>query len=95
MNLRQVDRNIPFKSVHATRGKAIRAEPIAALYEQGKWHHVGAFPQLEDQLTEWMPNEPNQKSPDRLDAHVWAAVELTGGVSGHIRATGRTMEKRT
>jgi len=94
-NLRTVDRNIPFKSVHATRGKAIRAEPIAALYEQGKWHHVGAFPQLEDQLTEWMPNEPNQKSPDRLDAHVWAAVELTGGVSGHIRATGRTMEKRT
>ena len=89
MNLRQVDRNIPFKSVHATRGKAIRAEPIAALYEQGKWHHVGAFPQLEDQLTEWMPNEPNQKSPDRLDAHVWAAVELTSGASSHIRAAGR------
>jgi len=81
MNLRQVDRNIPFKSVHATRGKAIRAEPIAALYEQGKWHHLGAFPQLEDQLCEWMPNEPNQKSPDRLDAHVWAAVELTGRTS--------------
>jgi phage terminase large subunit-like protein len=80
-NLRTVDRNIPFKSVHATRGKAIRAEPIAALYEQGKWHHLGAFPQLEDQLCEWMPNEPNQKSPDRLDAHVWAAVELTGRTS--------------
>jgi len=94
-NLRTVDRNIPFKSVHATRGKAIRAEPIAALYEQGKWHHLGAFPQLEDQLCEWMPNEPNQKSPDRLDAHVWAAVELTGGVSSHIRASGRTVGAKT
>jgi len=94
-NLRTVDRNIPFKSVHATRGKAIRAEPIAALYEQGKWHHLGAFPQLEDQMCEWMPNEPNQKSPDRLDAHVWAAVELVGGVSSHIRASGRSIGVKT
>jgi len=50
VNLRTVDRNIPFKAVHASRGKLIRAEPIAALYEQGKVHHVGTFPQLEDQM---------------------------------------------
>ncbi|MFA6364587.1 DNA-packaging protein [Methanoregula sp.] len=93
MNLRRIDPNIPFRSVHATRGKAVRAEPIAALYEQGRWHHVGAFPQLEDQMCDWVPNEPNQKSPDRMDAHVWAAIELTANTGGRIRATGRTMEK--
>lgn len=89
-NLRNVDRNIPFKAVHATRGKVIRAEPIAALDEQGKWHLVGTFPQLEDQLCEWVPGE---KSPDRMDAHVWAATELTGNTGGHVRAIGRTIEK--
>jgi phage terminase large subunit-like protein len=89
-NLRTVDRNIPYKGVHATRGKAIRAEPIAALYEQGKWHHVGTFPQLEDQMTEWEPNGKNQKSPDRMDAHVWAAVELTGRGHSTVMVAGAT-----
>jgi phage terminase large subunit-like protein len=74
VNLRTVDRSIPFRAVHASRGKLIRAEPIAALYEQGKVHHVGTFPQLEDQMTEWVPGE---KSPDRMDALVWAITELT------------------
>jgi len=74
VNLRTVDRGISYKAVHASRGKAIRAEPIAALYEQGKVHHVGTFPQLEDQMCEWVPGE---KSPDRMDALVWAITELT------------------
>lgn len=76
VNLRTVDRNIPFKAVHASRGKLIRAEPIAALYEQGKVHHVGTFPQLEDQMCEWVPGD---KSPDRMDALVWAITELSSG----------------
>lgn len=55
MLLRVVDRNIPFRSVKAARGKAIRAEPVAALYEQGRVHHVGEWPELEDQLVCWDP----------------------------------------
>jgi len=74
VNLRTVDRSIPFRAVHASRGKLIRAEPIAALYEQGKVHHVGTFPQLEDQMCEWVPGE---KCSDRMDALVWAITELT------------------
>ena len=73
VNLRTVDRQISFKAVHATRGKVIRAEPIAALYEQGKVHHVGTFPQLEDEMVEWVPGN---KSPSRMDALVWALTEL-------------------
>ena len=64
--------------VHATRGKAIRAEPIAALYEQHRIHHVGSFPALEDQMCEWDPTDP-QSSPDRMDALVWAFTDLMGG----------------
>jgi len=62
-----------FKQVRASRGKLTRAEPISALYEKGKVHHVGAFKELEDQLTTWVPGE---KSPDRLDSTVWALTEL-------------------
>jgi phage terminase large subunit-like protein len=87
VNLRTVDRMIPFRAVHASRGKVIRAEPIAALYEQGKVHHVGTFPQLEDQLCEWIPGE---KSPDRLDALVWAVHELTDKAGAMIRVGGVT-----
>ncbi len=71
--LRTVDPNVPITLVHATRGKQIRAEPIAALYEQGRGHHVGTFAALESQLTDWTPG---QASPDRLDAMVWAATDL-------------------
>jgi phage terminase large subunit-like protein len=74
-NLRTVDKAIPYRAVHASRGKAIRAEPISALYEQGRVHHVGDFPKLEDQLTTWDPTA-GMKSPDRLDAAVWALTEL-------------------
>lgn len=76
--IRQVDQSVPVKMVSASRGKVQRAEPVAALYEQGRVHHVGAFPQLEDQLTMWTPQ--SGLSPDRLDALVWALTELAAGV---------------
>ncbi len=72
--LRTVQRNIPYTGVRASRGKQVRAEPVAALYEQGRVHHVGAFPDLEDQLVNWVPGA--EDSPDRLDALVWAITEL-------------------
>lgn len=71
--LRTVAPSVSFKAVHASRGKQIRAEPIAALYEQGRVRHVGSFPELEDQLCEWVPGAT---SPDRMDALVWAFTEL-------------------
>lgn len=73
--LRMVDRTIPYKAVHASRGKRTRAEPVAALYEQGKIHHVGSFPQLEDQMCLYTP-DGYDGSPDRVDALVWAFTEL-------------------
>jgi phage terminase large subunit-like protein len=78
--LRTVDTNVPYKTVHASRGKAIRAEPISALYEQGRMHHVGQLAELEDQLCSFVPGIG--ASPDRLDALVWAATELTGLTEG-------------
>jgi hypothetical protein len=74
--LRTVDPDIPYRKVTATRGKAVRAEPISALYEQGRIHHIGVFPDLEDQMCTWIPSDP--KSPDRLDSVVWAFTELRG-----------------
>lgn len=71
--IKTADPQVSFKSVHASRGKIIRAEPVSALYEQGRMHHVGFFPELEDQMCEWVPGD---KSPDRLDALVWAIHEL-------------------
>jgi len=75
MVIRTIDRNVSYKDVRATRGKARRAEPIAALYEQGRIHHVGSFPQLEDEMCEFDP-VTYTKSPDRMDALVWALTEL-------------------
>jgi len=71
--IRTVDPNASYKKVWASRGKQTRAEPVAALYEQGKVHHVGSFPELEDELCSW---EPGMKSPNRLDALVWGITEL-------------------
>lgn len=71
--IRTVDPGVPVKLVRASRGKRTRAEPVAALYEQGRVAHVGLFPELEDQLCTWTPDGP---SPDRLDALVWALTEL-------------------
>ncbi len=70
----QVDASAPVRGVYATRAKRTRAEPVAALYEQGRVRHVGAFAKLEDQMTSYT-GEGN-KSPDRLDALVWAITEL-------------------
>lgn len=73
--LRTQDASISYKSVRATRGKGMRAEPIVALYEQKKVWHARAFPQLEEQMCAYIPGK-NQASPDRLDALVWALTEL-------------------
>jgi phage terminase large subunit-like protein len=70
---------VPLKAVHATRGKYVRAEPVSQLYEQGKIHHVGFFPELEDQLCEYTPDGSMGYSPDRMDALVWACTELMVG----------------
>jgi len=74
-NIRAVDPSASVRTVRASRGKSIRAEPVAALYEQGRVHHIGAFPELEDQMCGWTP-QSGEKSPDRMDALVWAVTEL-------------------
>lgn len=79
--VRTVDRRVSFKQVRASRGKLTRAEPVAALYEQGKVHHLGVLSQLEDQMCSWVPGDT---SPDRMDALVWALTELMlGGADPH------------
>jgi len=80
--LRTIDENISYRAVHATRGKIIRAEPVAALYEQGRVHHVGSFPELEDEMCEYVPGLAGQKSPNRMDALVWGVTELSSGTGG-------------
>ena len=77
----KLKRSIAFKGVHASRGKRIRAEPVAALYEQGLVHHWGSFPALEDQLCNW-DAYAGEKSPDRLDAMVWAVTAIMGRTGG-------------
>ena len=74
-NLRSVDRNVSYSKVHASRGKRARAEPVASLYERGLVHHVGSFPDLEDQMTTWNATDGSD-SPDRVDALVWALTHL-------------------
>lgn len=78
--------DIPVKLVHATRGKYVRAEPISALYEQGRVHHVGMLPVLEDQMISFTPERAADRkdgySPDRVDALVWAATELFPEITG-------------
>ena len=72
--IRNVDPNIPYRSVRATRGKIVRAEPIAALYEQRRVHHMGIYPELESQMCTYTGD--TKTSPDRLDALVWGLSEL-------------------
>jgi phage terminase large subunit-like protein len=75
--LREVDHTVPLKEVHATRGKYLRAEPVAALYEQGKVKHVGCFPLLEDEMCDFgVEGLSSGRSPDRLDAMVWGITSL-------------------
>jgi phage terminase large subunit-like protein len=88
-NLRTVDRNVPYTGVHAAKAKRPRAEPVAALYEQGKVHHVGGYAKLEDQMCTWEAMT-NQRSPDRMDALVWAVTEtmLVGGAPSFLYPPG-------
>ena len=72
-----VDPGVPVAEVRARRGKWLRAEPVAMLYEQGRVRHVGAFPELEDEMAEFTPDGLSAgHSPDRLDALVYALHEL-------------------
>lgn len=84
--LATIDPAIPVKSVYARRSKTVRAEPVAALYEQGRVHHIQPFPELEDELC--LMGVPGvRKSPDRADALVWAVTELllTGADAPRLR----------
>jgi phage terminase large subunit-like protein len=91
---------VPLKAVHATRGKYIRAEPVSQLYEQGKIHHVGSFPNLEDQMCEFTPDGNMGYSPDRLDAMVWGFTELMvgaisyEGLMDYMRAESKAVTER-
>lgn len=88
--IKAVDRSIPVKLVHATRGKIVRAEPISALYEQGRVHHVGSFDELEDQMCTFsIDNVRNSStgSPDRVDALVWGLTEIFDKIAGRARKT--------
>lgn len=87
--LRTKDATVPYKAVHASRGKRTRAEPISSLYEQGRVRHVGAFAELEDQFCTWVPDEGD--SPDHLDAAVWGLTFLMlkkGTASARAHARG-------
>lgn len=83
--LKAVDRSVPIKLVHASRGKVVRAEPISTLYEQGRVHHVGRFDELEDQMCLFSVDNirsPAMGSPDRVDALVWGLSELFEKIAG-------------
>lgn len=83
--IRQAMPNISYRAVRATRGKVSRAEPISALYEQGRIHHCGQFPELEDQMSEFTTDfdvDERGYSPDRVDALVWGFTDLMLGGSG-------------
>lgn len=71
--IRTIDENVSYNDVWASRGKQTRAEPVSALYEQGRVHHVGGLPELEDEMCTWVPGQP---SPNRMDALVWLVTDL-------------------
>lgn len=71
--IKSTDKTVAFQEVRATRGKAIRAEPVSTKYEKGECHHVGTYPQLEDQMCDFNPKDEDSRSlKDRMDAMVWA-----------------------
>lgn len=99
--IRAVDRSIPVTLVHASRGKVVRAEPISALYEQGRVHHVGRHDQLEDQMCLFsVDNLRNSTmgSPDRVDALVWGLTEIFEKITARRRVkdkdTGELMNNK-
>jgi len=86
--IRSVDRSVPISLVHASRGKVIRAEPISALYEQNRIHHVGQFDKLEDQMCIFSIDNMRSESsgsPDRVDALVWGLTEIFDKITGRRR----------
>jgi phage terminase large subunit-like protein len=87
--------DIPIRTVRATQGKAVRAQPVAALSAQGRWHHAGTFPELEEQLCTWYPELG--WSPDRLDASVWGPwhMNLVGAVTTGTGSMGSGMAGRS
>jgi len=85
--LRAYDRNVPVTLVTATRGKVVRAEPISALYEQGRVHHIGRFDELEDQMCLFSQDYDRANgSPDRVDALVWGLSSLFEKLTGRRRS---------
>lgn len=87
---------VTIKTVTASRGKRVRAEPVAAMAAQGRWHHVGVFEELEAQMTQWTPEAGY--SPDRLDAMVWPAwhMKLVGtGTTNTVGSFGGSAMSRT
>ncbi|MEE4212601.1 MAG: terminase family protein [Parvularcula sp.] len=86
--LRAAAPGLPLRAVRASRGKVARAEPVAALYEQGRVRHARPFPELEDQMTRFT-GLPGEGSPDRLDAMVWAVTDLLLG--SHAQPTVRSL----
>jgi phage terminase large subunit-like protein len=80
--LKSVDSSVAYSTVRATRGKVVRAEPISALWEQGRGHVVGVLPTLEDQMCSFTTD--TKESPDNLDAFVWSATELSMGTSALV-----------
>lgn len=96
--IKAADRSVPVKLVHASRGKVVRAEPISALYEQGRVHHVGRFDQLEDQMCLFsVDNVRNSSngSPDRVDALVWGLTEVFDKIAGRRRVSGGASDPTT
>ena len=79
--IKTVDETVPVRMVDASRGKAVRAEPVAALMEDGRDHHVGELAELESEMTSWTPGD--SWSPNRMDAKVWAETELMGRGGGN------------
>lgn len=93
--IRAVDRNVAYTPVHASRGKHVRAEPISALYEQGRIHHVGRFDSLEDQMCMFTrdADRSSGNSPDRVDALVWGLTSLFDKLTGRRRSTTTNNDK--
>lgn len=82
--LRTVDPNVAYKTVRATRGKTVRAEPVASLWEQGRGHLVGVLPELEDQMCSFTIDGKTGEHDDRVDSLVWSALELQVGASAMV-----------
>lgn len=83
-----LDRNVRYRDVRASRGKQTRAEPVAAIFEQGRHHQVRGLMLLEEQQRTWVPGEDSEESPDRVDALVWGTTDLMLGETGGLVAAG-------